>query len=268
MALAVLSGSTVGEMRAAIAAGDVKRFQVVPGIGRKTAERVIVELRERIAGELAAEPRAAAGDAGRSRRSRARASSASATTRPRRSAMLDAAGAERRRRRRARGPDRGRAAHGGEGGMTAPRRRGQRPGSGRAAGRGGARPLAAPAARSTTSSARSRSSASSALFIEAARRRGEPLDHVLLAGPPGPRQDLAGAHRRARARRAAGADGGPGARAQGRHRRVPDRARARLGVLHRRDPPAHPRGGGDALPGDGGPPAADRARARAPGRAP
>jgi Holliday junction DNA helicase RuvA len=63
MALAVLSGSTVGDTRRAIAAGDVKRFQVVPGIGRKTAERVIVELRERIAGELAAAP-AAAGDAG------------------------------------------------------------------------------------------------------------------------------------------------------------------------------------------------------------
>jgi Holliday junction DNA helicase RuvA len=53
MALAVLSGSTVPDTRRAIAAGDVKRFQVVPGIGRKTAERVIVELRERIAGELA-----------------------------------------------------------------------------------------------------------------------------------------------------------------------------------------------------------------------
>ena len=56
MALAVLSGSTVPDTRLAIASGDVKRFQVVPGIGRKTAERVIVELRERIAGELAAEP--------------------------------------------------------------------------------------------------------------------------------------------------------------------------------------------------------------------
>ena len=64
MALAVLSGSTVGDTRRAIAAGDVKRFQVVPGIGRKTAERVIVELRERIAGELAAAPSTAAGDAG------------------------------------------------------------------------------------------------------------------------------------------------------------------------------------------------------------
>jgi Holliday junction DNA helicase RuvA len=63
MALAVLSGSTVADTRRAIAAGDVKRFQVVPGIGRKTAERVIVELRERIAGELAAEP-AGSADAG------------------------------------------------------------------------------------------------------------------------------------------------------------------------------------------------------------
>src|SRR3954454_18710906 len=52
MALTALSGSSVGELRKAIAAGDAKRFQVVPGIGRKTAERVIVELRETIAGEL------------------------------------------------------------------------------------------------------------------------------------------------------------------------------------------------------------------------
>ena len=64
MALAVLSGSTVADTRRAIAAGDVKRFQVVPGIGRKTAERVIVELRERIAGELAAEPAGGAAEAG------------------------------------------------------------------------------------------------------------------------------------------------------------------------------------------------------------
>jgi holliday junction DNA helicase RuvA len=64
MALAVLSGSTVADTRVAIAAGDVKRFQIVPGIGRKTAERVIVELRERIAGELAAGPGPGAPDAG------------------------------------------------------------------------------------------------------------------------------------------------------------------------------------------------------------
>ena len=51
--------------------------------------------------------------------------------------------------------------------------------------RRGPRPLAAAADASPTSSTRSRSPSSSAIFIEAARRRGEPLDHVLLAGPPG-----------------------------------------------------------------------------------
>jgi Holliday junction DNA helicase RuvA len=57
MALTALSGSSAGELRKAIAAGDAKRFQVVPGIGRKTAERVIVELRDAIAGELDGEAR-------------------------------------------------------------------------------------------------------------------------------------------------------------------------------------------------------------------
>jgi holliday junction DNA helicase RuvA len=59
MALTALSGSSVGELRKAIAAGDAKRFQVVPGIGRKTAERVIVELRDAIANELEGEARQA-----------------------------------------------------------------------------------------------------------------------------------------------------------------------------------------------------------------
>jgi holliday junction DNA helicase RuvA len=49
MAVAVLSGSTAGELRKALAAGDAKRFQIVPGVGKKTAERIIVELREKIA---------------------------------------------------------------------------------------------------------------------------------------------------------------------------------------------------------------------------
>jgi len=61
MALAALSGSSVSEMRSAIASGDAKRFQVVPGIGRKTAERVIVELREAIAQELEGEAQDAPG---------------------------------------------------------------------------------------------------------------------------------------------------------------------------------------------------------------
>ncbi|HET8975089.1 MAG TPA: Holliday junction branch migration protein RuvA [Solirubrobacterales bacterium] len=52
VALAVLSGGGVRELLLAIAAGDAKRFQAVPGIGKRTAERIIVELREKVAGEI------------------------------------------------------------------------------------------------------------------------------------------------------------------------------------------------------------------------
>ncbi|HMH46194.1 MAG TPA: Holliday junction branch migration protein RuvA [Solirubrobacteraceae bacterium] len=48
VALAVLSGGTPRELIATIAAGDAPRFQAVPGIGKRTAERIIVELREKV----------------------------------------------------------------------------------------------------------------------------------------------------------------------------------------------------------------------------
>jgi Holliday junction DNA helicase RuvA len=48
VALAVLSGGPTRELIGALAAGDVARFQAVPGIGRRTAERIIVELREKV----------------------------------------------------------------------------------------------------------------------------------------------------------------------------------------------------------------------------
>jgi Holliday junction DNA helicase RuvA len=38
----------------ALAAGDAARFQAVPGIGKRTAERIIVELREKVGVELVA----------------------------------------------------------------------------------------------------------------------------------------------------------------------------------------------------------------------
>src|SRR5438552_14795329 len=41
VALAILSGSTPTELRRAIARDDVKRFQAIPGIGLKTAQRVV-----------------------------------------------------------------------------------------------------------------------------------------------------------------------------------------------------------------------------------
>ena len=50
--VAALSGGPARELLRAIAAGDAKRFQAVPGIGKRTAERIIVELREKVAGEL------------------------------------------------------------------------------------------------------------------------------------------------------------------------------------------------------------------------
>jgi len=49
VALAVLSGGSSRELLNAISAGDSARFQLVPGIGKRTAERIIVELREKVA---------------------------------------------------------------------------------------------------------------------------------------------------------------------------------------------------------------------------
>lgn len=47
IALAVLSGSSVGEFTRMLQTGDVAALVKIPGIGKKTAERMIVELRER-----------------------------------------------------------------------------------------------------------------------------------------------------------------------------------------------------------------------------
>jgi Holliday junction DNA helicase RuvA len=62
VALAIVSGSPPAELRKAIAMGDTARFQAIPGIGKKTAERVVLELKEKI-GVVAEAPVAAARDA-------------------------------------------------------------------------------------------------------------------------------------------------------------------------------------------------------------
>ncbi len=49
VALAIVSGSTPAELRKAIARDDVKRFQAIPGIGLKTAQRVVLELKAKLA---------------------------------------------------------------------------------------------------------------------------------------------------------------------------------------------------------------------------
>jgi Holliday junction DNA helicase RuvA len=56
MALAVLSGGPPRDLLAAVAAGDTARLQAAPGIGKRTAERIIVELREKVGGLTAEEP--------------------------------------------------------------------------------------------------------------------------------------------------------------------------------------------------------------------
>jgi holliday junction DNA helicase RuvA len=48
VALAVLSGGTPRELVGALVAGDVAQLQAVPGIGKRTAERIVVELREKV----------------------------------------------------------------------------------------------------------------------------------------------------------------------------------------------------------------------------
>jgi holliday junction DNA helicase RuvA len=64
VAIATLSGGSPRILLRAIAAGDAKRFQAVPGIGKRTAERIIVELREKVAGELEEEVGVVAADDG------------------------------------------------------------------------------------------------------------------------------------------------------------------------------------------------------------
>jgi len=49
VALAIVSGSTPAELRRAIARDDVKRFQAIPGVGLKTAQRVVLELKAKLA---------------------------------------------------------------------------------------------------------------------------------------------------------------------------------------------------------------------------
>jgi len=48
VALDVLSGGPVRELLLALAAGDTVRLQAVKGVGKRTAERIVVELREKV----------------------------------------------------------------------------------------------------------------------------------------------------------------------------------------------------------------------------
>ncbi len=47
-ALAILSGVSAGELALAIAAGDAKRLSAVKGVGKKTAEKICIELKDKV----------------------------------------------------------------------------------------------------------------------------------------------------------------------------------------------------------------------------
>jgi holliday junction DNA helicase RuvA len=56
VALAVLGGGPPRELLAAVAAGDTARLQAVQGVGKRTAERIVVELREKVGAAPAGDP--------------------------------------------------------------------------------------------------------------------------------------------------------------------------------------------------------------------
>ena len=64
IALAVLSGVSVDEFARLVQAGDAAALTRIPGIGKKTAERMVVELRDRAASLGAGVPSAAPGKGG------------------------------------------------------------------------------------------------------------------------------------------------------------------------------------------------------------
>ncbi len=58
VALAVLSGIAPGDLVAAVQGNEPARLTTIPGIGRKTAERIVLELRDRLPAALAVSPEA------------------------------------------------------------------------------------------------------------------------------------------------------------------------------------------------------------------
>ena len=63
VALAILSAYSVAELETAVLRGDDKRFESITGIGRKLAQRLVIELKDKVGVELEPAPASAAGDA-------------------------------------------------------------------------------------------------------------------------------------------------------------------------------------------------------------
>lgn len=61
LAMQILSGMELGSLIAAIATGDVKTLSKIKGLGKKTAELIVVSMRDNLAGELASASPSVAG---------------------------------------------------------------------------------------------------------------------------------------------------------------------------------------------------------------
>ena len=191
-----------------------------PGIGKRTAERIIVELREKVGAARPDEPAIVVAARRRPARARARRPARLGYTPPRPRSCSTAPRARRaeelHRRTRcgaARAVSIRRPA------PTASRRRTR-------CRRGRARPLAAPAAPRGLRRPGRRCASSSPSRSRPPPRAASALDHVLLAGPPGLGKTSLAQIVAAELDVAVRADRRPGARAQGRHRGLPDGARA------------------------------------------
>jgi len=56
VAIAILSGIEAPDLVAALRTSDVARLTRIPGVGKKTAERLVLELKDKVQGLVAAEP--------------------------------------------------------------------------------------------------------------------------------------------------------------------------------------------------------------------
>jgi Holliday junction DNA helicase RuvA len=61
VALAILSAYSVAELETAVVRGDDKRFESITGIGRKLAQRLVIELKDKVGADLDLAPAAADG---------------------------------------------------------------------------------------------------------------------------------------------------------------------------------------------------------------
>ena len=62
LALSVLSGIDAADLSEVLASGDVDRLVAVPGVGKKTAERMLVELKDKVVAQAGERPRTPATD--------------------------------------------------------------------------------------------------------------------------------------------------------------------------------------------------------------